>query len=499
MKIIPPSMPTWRGLHVLAFAWLLLAVAASPSAPAQTTTSPFPSFPQSFHLDSPVPASYPLAITQAGPVVIDIDTAGSPVALTLQTPGMAPMQRQGSGHIEIAYTVTPADVQRSTLWNVSIALVPPTVPVASLVANGTVRVSQPPSNVAAALAEANNIARTPRPHYGPTPADLARMESARADAQARYNQFVAQAQAQRLAQNQPLVDQLRARAAPVVGTRGLPALSTLPGTSAQPANAIQAQPVAVQPQMATVQPVAPALKVVPATAPPPPPPPVITGLQVSPGANLTSAGPGDEIVIIGKNFGNVPSDVVFILGTQTFPASALNGCWSDTLIVVQVPQISGFVQGPAGVWVQLNPANSNTWPFTFTPALEYRHVYWTNDKSLSPGAQSSYVAATGLGDIYHSNTTFGSMGGNAGNDSFFFNTPLNPGWAPQNISFVIYGTGMPLGPGGVYVQQSGLNANPPALRFTARWYYNGFQDIDYGYDVLIAGPRGTPDGVVVTH
>ena len=473
-----------------ALAWLAVGLSLATGAHAQTAANPLPTFPQSFTLNSPVPAGFPLAVTQPGPVVVDVDSAGAPVTVTLQTAGLQPLQRQGAGHIELAYNVTAADVQRSKLWVLTVALVPPPPLAPAPTANGTIQVHQPPADVAAALAEANAIASRPKTHTGPSADDRARLEAARAAAQAQYDQRVRQLQAQREALNQPLVNQLRAASSnkpTTLTTRSLPALPAVPvvGTPRQ---------TTAPPPISTV-PVTPV-----ALAPPPPQPaPVITALQSSVNAALTQAGPLDQIVIVGKNFGSVQGDIVFQLGSSTFATTSLPGCWTDTLIVVQVPDISGFSQGNAGVWVQLNPAGSNVAAFTFTPALEYRHIYWTNDRSLAPGAQVSYLPATGMGDVYHSNTSFGSMGGHAGNDNFFFNTPLNAGWAPQGISFVVYGTGMPAGPGGVYLQQSGMSANPPALRFNARWYYNAFQDIDYGFDVMIAGPRGTPDGVVVTH
>jgi hypothetical protein len=473
-----------------ALVWLAIGSSFTIGARAQTAANPLPTFPQPFTLNSPVPAGFALAVTQPGPVVVDVDSAGAPVTVTLQTAGLQPMQRQGVGHIELAYNVTPADVQRSKLWVLTVALVPPPPLVPAPTANGTIQVHQPPADVAAAVAEANAIARMPKTHTGPGAEDRARLEAARAAAQAQYDQRVRQAQAQREALNAPLVNQLRAASSNTsntLGTRSLPALSAAPVVGVPVQN--------TAPPPVSTLPVTP----VPVKATTPPPPPVITALQSSVNAALTQAGPLDQMVIVGKNFGTVQSDVVFKVGSNTFATTSLPGCWSDTLIVVKVPDISGFSQGAAGVWVQLNPASSNVASFTFTPALEYRHIYWTNDRSLSPGAQVSYVAATGMGDVYHSNTSFASMGGATGNDNFFFNTPLNAGWAPQGISLVVYGTGMPAGPGGVYLQQSGISANPPALRFNARWYYNALQDIDYGFDVMIAGPRGTPDGVLVTH
>ena len=468
---------------MFAGALLCFALASAFFTEARAQTANFPSFPQAFTLNSPVPAGFPLAVTQPGPLVIDVDTAGAPVVVTLQTQGLPPMQRQGAGHLELAYNVTAADVQRSKLWTLTVALLPPAPLMPPPAANGTVQVHQPPADVSAALAEATAIARMPRVHTGPTASDLARLEAARAAAQAQYNQRVQQAQAQREALNQPLVDQLRRGASTALGTRAIP--SPKPVTALQPSS----------PKTITTIPIVPATT----TPPPPPSPPVISALQSSVNAALTQAGPLDQVVIVGKNFGTAPSNVVFQVGSQTYSTTAVQGCWSDTMIVVKVPDISGFPQTNAGVWVQANGANSNVAGFIFTPALEYRHIYWTNDRTLPPNTQVSYVAATGMGDVYHPNTSFGSMGGGGGNDTFFFNTGLNSGWAPQQISFVIYGTGMPAGPGGVYLAQSGMSASPPALRFNARWYYNAFQDIDYGFDVLIAGPRGTPDGVVVTH
>src|SRR5215467_4387773 len=102
MNVVTLRLLSSRSILGSALAWFAIGSAFTTGAHAQTAANPLPAFPQSFSLNSPVPASFALAVTQPGPVVVDVDSAGAPVTVSLQTAGLQPMQRQGVGHIELA-------------------------------------------------------------------------------------------------------------------------------------------------------------------------------------------------------------------------------------------------------------------------------------------------------------------------------------------------------------------------------------------------------------
>jgi hypothetical protein len=456
--------------------------------------SPFPTFPQAFTLAGPGSASFPLAVTQPGPINIDVKSSGSPIIVTLRRRLGTPLQQQGSGEVQLTYGVTPADVKQGSLWVVNVRLLPPGPSALSPAARGMITVQQPPADVAAAVSEATALARIQPARSAPSAEDGAQFESRRAALQLQLDQQAQQRRAQQRALTQPLLDQIRRAAtlqtqtsqAAAIATRGLPQASS---------KASQATPGVVQRSYVAPMPVA-------AAPPPPAPAPIITGLFSVPNVALNQASPLDQIIITGQHFGTVAANVIFQLSpTQTFSVSPGSGFWSDTLIVVNVPDVSGLVRASAGLWVQLTPAASNVAPFLFVPALEYRHTRATADAMGPPGTDFS----TDTGPTYsvtkvtHPNRSFASLGGDSGNDFFFMQAaPLLNGWAPQSIDVKLEGTADPFAAlsANAYVADSAINASPPGVRFNVRWYFDAFAFVHYEFDVLIVGPRGTPDGLV---
>ena len=470
---LPQLALTLAGTIVAAVAW----AATAPSA-----TTAFPSFPQHFSVQAAGHAAFPLAISQPGPVVIDVDASGAPIVVTLQGRTLAPLQQQGAGHVHLSYVVTPADLQHTSLWAVSIALAAPGAPGPQSQAQGTISVQQPPGDQAAAIAEANSVVSAAHNRPRPAPELAARLDAARASLQAQADHDAEQRRSAVRAAQQPMIDQLWGRQPSAVGTRSLPALTTI---KSQPVSGVSLQPIATSPPTLTVA--------------PPPPAPVITNVYARPGLSPTQAGPLDQVTIVGQNFGSTPADVVFQVGPNTYlPTTAVPGGWNPngTSIVVMMPDASGLQQYDGNVFVQLNPARSNAWPLRFIPAVEYRHVYGTQDAVYPSHTEPTVFALNGQMDIdvFHPNTTFGAFGGDQGTDVFFTNTALDPGWASVSFATVINGTGMPGGSGSAVVQR--YSASDPSLKFNVQWSYGMWQDIDYGFDVVIAGPRGPPDGVV---
>ena len=81
-------------------------------APGQPTAQ-LPTFPQKFDVQGPESDSFGFAVTQPGPVVVDVQVQGAPVIVTLQGPAPQPISQQGTGQIRLTYNATPQDVQNA--------------------------------------------------------------------------------------------------------------------------------------------------------------------------------------------------------------------------------------------------------------------------------------------------------------------------------------------------------------------------------------------------
>jgi hypothetical protein len=63
---------------------------------------------------------FDFAVTQPGPIMVDVQVEGAPVIVTLQSPGGQPMMQRGIGTLRLNYNVTPPDIQRNLFWQVQI-------------------------------------------------------------------------------------------------------------------------------------------------------------------------------------------------------------------------------------------------------------------------------------------------------------------------------------------------------------------------------------------
>jgi hypothetical protein len=82
---------------------------------AQTST-----FPQKFGVQGPETKSFGFAVTQPGPVVIEVQSSGAPIEVTLMGPASRPVKQRGSGQIRLLAQATPQDIQRSPYWAVQV-------------------------------------------------------------------------------------------------------------------------------------------------------------------------------------------------------------------------------------------------------------------------------------------------------------------------------------------------------------------------------------------
>ena len=77
-------------------------------------------FPQKFEVQGDRASVFDFAVTQPGPLTVDVQVQGTPVIVMLQSPGGQPMMQRGIGNLRLNYNVTPADVQRNLFWQVQI-------------------------------------------------------------------------------------------------------------------------------------------------------------------------------------------------------------------------------------------------------------------------------------------------------------------------------------------------------------------------------------------
>jgi hypothetical protein len=89
-----------------------LALKPEPSAPgmAQPVAAPEGiAWPQRFELSGREPASFGFAVTQVGPIHVEVQTQGAPVRVALVGPRQA--EQAGTGRIALDLSLTPQDIR----------------------------------------------------------------------------------------------------------------------------------------------------------------------------------------------------------------------------------------------------------------------------------------------------------------------------------------------------------------------------------------------------
>lgn len=468
-----------------------------------------PTFPQKFEVHGPEWDTFGFAVTQPGPVVVEVQSQGAPVIAILRGPGPQPIQQQGTGNFRLTYNVTPQDVQKGVFWGVSLRLAQQTPTAQGGRAAGTVMVQHPPVNQAA-VQQAVALASQPTQ---PTPQELqqaaqdsAQMEQAFQQRKAQFEQQQQQRRAALHAQIQPQIDQLRARMGGQVRSRGLEeteGASGAPeassegeiGTRAlrQAGTLLPQAPTITSPQV--LQPVpqtGTSSQAVTAAGSGPPPAqvavnPTITSLSVAQGQ------PGDPVMITGSGFGT-GGEVHFVIAPGKDLMAPSGGIWGENQIFVTVPDAAGVVGFNGQLYIKraADQKMSNLTGFRFEPALELREVYGTPDVQMGePGTIQQWANRTSL-----SHDSLNPFWGFKGNDRFFVNTRLKNGWVMEN-GFVIIGN---MRHAGAYVQETKVNTDWPYL--DVRWWVDGCLPVcpsynNYRFRVVIRGPKGVPDGIVV--
>ena len=454
------------------------------SASAGQPAAQVPTFPQKFNVQGPETQSFGLAVTQPGPVVVDIQGQGAPVIVTLQSPGGQPITQQATGNLRMNYNVTRQDVQKNVFWLVQIRLAQPMPPEQGGRASGSVNVQYPPVNQTAVQQAVQDAASQRRQPTDQERAQAAAQVSAQMDAafQAHKAQFEQQRQqrhAALMAVVQPIVAQMQVQAGGGVRPRGVEDASVAE-TSASETAATPGEEVTSR-----------ALRTLtPTTANP-----AITSVNVSQGQ------PGDPVMINGTGFGSSGGEVHFVVGPNGQELVDKSGVssgvyWLNTQVVVTVPEASGFMGYNGFVYVVRYPdkVKSALVPFRFNPTLELREIRATTDRVL---AEPIWYNNTTAGQIERFNTN--PFAGFYGNDQLLVNARLNQGSGWTEESVVVAPLPLVGSSGGVYVSDSRIGTNWPYLN--VRWWINPCSPycyLGYSFQVRIIGPKGVPDGVVCT-
>jgi len=476
-----------------------------------------PTFPQKFEVQGPESDSFGFAVTQPGPIVVDVQGQGAPVLVTLQSPGGQPITQQATGNLRMSYSVTPQDVQRSVLWLVQIRLAQPMPPQQGGRAAGTVNVQYPPVNQAQAQsaiaaqqqAVQQQAAQQQAQEQQVAAQGSAQIEQAFHQRKTLFLQQQASRRAALMAQILPQISQLQSRMGGQVRPRGVEGDS--PDTPAEPSDEIgtralkpsgaplQQAPSGIRPPMmsAMQEPVSSQQALGAAGSGPPPQQvmqnPTITSLSVG-----GLGQPGDQVIVHGSGFGTNGGEVHFILGPNRDVTYSGQAWWYDDQVLVNVPAEYGLRAYNGFVYVVRNPdkGKSSLAPFHFEPAVDFRQIIYTQDRRIGqPGADYKIVAGgSNLGhqSITHANDN--PFVGYKGNDEFFTNARLANDWVLDEVFL----TPTFFKRGGAFIQEKKLGTNWPY--FNVRFWVDGcFGDTasysKYVYLVSIRGPKGVPDGL----
>jgi hypothetical protein len=460
------------GLLVSPLVSLSHAYAAGPPAAASPMELQWP---QAFDLKGFQVRTYGFAVTQPGPIVLDVKSQGAPLDVVLQGPIAQPLEQQGSGVLRINYVVTPQDIQRGVFWHLMLRLTPAAAQ-AGAQTTGNVGVQHPPAD--AQIVQQAAQALMARRHV-PTDQERAQAASSlRAQRDALFNQRVAAGE-QELVQRrtaiyqrlQPAVDDMRRQKAAAL------AQSSPQAAGVEPAGL---NTRALPPRI--LQPVAP-------------PQPVIASLSAAEGV------PGDGIMITGSGFGNTDGEVHFVIGANpSLDLKSPPGVWVNNQIFTAVPDPSapdpsiGAIAYNGVVYVVVGGVKSNLVPFRFDPIIDHRLIRVLTDYEIGNFSNPRVDAYPGV--TYISRLSLDYFSGKSGDDQFFRHTLLQNGWTVESIPTTVVDPYRAGGGVSLIIAQVGTNS---LFTDVFLWVDSLFADwgaFSYSIELPIKGPRGLPDGVV---
>jgi len=445
-----------------------------------------PTWPQRFEVRGPETAAFGFAVTQPGPIVVDVQWQGPPLRVALEGPN--PRAQPGvAGRVVFESQVTPQHLQQgASLWSVSIALQNP----GPAPAVGQISVQYPQVNEAVArrAAEARRHSVTQQQLDQMHAQTEARLKQAIASRKAQFAQDLERRDRAERDKIQPMLSQLRAARQPLVRSRGVEGgegAASAPSTSGEEISTRGAESLGTSQaagRIAAIVREQSKLSVV--SAPAYQGPPHISSLSE------TSGGPKKVLLIRGMGFSDVQGQVYFTVPPDRALAANI-AAWTAEEIIVELPDVTGVLGYPADIYVARGQDLSNRVAFNFIPRQQLRNIDFSTPDHRWGGSLLTSSGLSLFGSVVHSRNPipFGEFFGDKSNDELFLRTQLRNGWTVTGAD-VFPGVG-----GGSYVAEVGTGPNP---YLNVRWWINPFVPlISYRFAIHITGPEGVPDGVVV--
>lgn len=472
-----------------------------------------PAFPQKFEVRGPENASFAFAVTQPGPVVVDVQWQGAPLRAVLVGPNA--VQQQGTGRLVLNYTVTPQDLQKGTLWTINLSALTPNPTVA---ATGQINLRSPPADAAAVSRAAQSLRRA---------LSKQQVDQVNAALHANVEQYVRMRTAEF---SHDLVRREQAeqqKLQSILAQRGGATTDLAQPPATQPPSAQAPQPAPGEVRTREVPPggASPGQKQaidrprVPTLIP-------ILPLEIT-ALSQTSGGPFAVLDITGTSFGTTPGRVMLTVPANSV-VSPCTGCspvpttnlpdtaidapvarWTDTSITVSLPDLTMVPQYLSHIFVvRSDNAKSNRMVYQFVPRQELRifrsvpgdRRYTTTvvTRPLPP------TSGTSMMHVRFPAFPFAEFVGEKGNDEYFPYTDLSNGWTVNRVRVVPLSEIGGIPPevqtilreaGGAYIEGTPSGAN---LYLNVRWWINAlFPYMMYAWTLEIIGPAGVPDGVIV--
>jgi hypothetical protein len=468
-----------------------------------------PNWPQQFDVRGPETDSFGFAVTQPGPIIIDVQSQGPPITVTLRGPGLPPHMERGAGSVRLTHQVAAQDVARGMFWGLSIGLQQP----GPTQAIGQVTVQHPPADPAKVQAAAAAQQQSAQQQVAQRQAEMqqvgaqaaAQMEAAFQQRKAQFDQQRHQRHAALMAQAQPMIDRLRMRGPGQIRPRGIEGedaataeakteesaevetrgLSRTRPTAPISQASMGASPLTKMPQLQGTT--APLIIQGPGAGSPNP---VITSLSVAQGQ------PGDPVMINGSGFDDAGGEVHFVLSPGKDLIAPPGVVWRNDQIFATVPEVAGVLGFNGTVYVQRTADKqiSNLVGFRFEPATELREFqlsepFYDSVMKIPPRWRSSSSFSYRV--TYENDNIFWGF---KETDEYFVTTRLKNGWVLDEVFFQ---SGTCQG-GCNYLLEKHIGSDRPY--FSVRYWLDAGVLHTTSYHIrriTIRGPKGLPDGLVV--
>jgi hypothetical protein len=245
------------------------------------------------------------------------------------------------------------------------------------------------------------------------------------------------------------------------------------------------------------------------------PDPVIRLIEHS----LSTGQPGDPVLLAGSGFSNNPGEVHFIVADGKDVAAPVT-FWSDTQIIVPVPDVYGILAFNGQVYVKRGASMSNPLSFRFEPSVEYRKLVmgknqdsygqWyggkVSDLFLEPGTNPARAetdpAWRGDGFVLHdfrydflermkNSLLYALMlAGGKGDDLFhpFYTSHLKNGWIADS-AYLSSNSGsiQIVGSADAYISEFTPGTSTPNLK--VHWWADLRSAVQYSPYIVIKGPK----------